>query len=284
MRIIRLFPRLTNATPQDELSVINRPPGLFDEADEVHISVAWTWDMKRAEELAEQWRYVAPVKIGGPATGTAGGDFTPGQYVKTGYVITSRGCPNRCWFCSVWRREGDMIRELPITEGWNVLDDNLLACSDEHIRAVFDMLNRQKRGTIEFTGGLEAKRLKPWHVEMMRALRPKQLFFAYDTPDDLEPLREAGKLLIEAGFTTAGHALRCYVLCGYKGDMMSQAEKRMQNTMAAGFVPMAMLWRDEKTGDKPKDWLDFQRQWARPAMICSSNQPCNSAGYSKDGR
>ena len=36
----------------------------------------------------------------------SGGDFVPGRYLAPGYVITSRGCPNRCWFCSVWRREG----------------------------------------------------------------------------------------------------------------------------------------------------------------------------------
>jgi hypothetical protein len=265
-RIIRLFPRQTSATPDDPLSVVNRMPGFFDEADEVHISVTWTWDLPRAEELAKAWEHAAPVKIGGPATGAAGGDFTPGQYVKTGYVITSRGCPNRCWFCSVWKREGT-LRELPITEGWNVLDDNLIACSDEHIKAVFSMLSRQKQ-PIQFTGGLEAARLKPWIAEGLRALKPKQMFFAYDTPDDLEPLRIAGKLLLDVGFTTASHTLRCYVFCGYKGDTMTAAEKRMKEAMEVGFVPMAMLWRNDKTGLKNTDWIPFQRQWARPAIIC----------------
>ena len=141
MKIIRVFPRRTKATPDDDLVRINQPPGFFDQADEIHISVAWTWDLPKAERLAKQWEQVAPVKIGGPATGMPGDDFTPGMYLKKGYVITSRGCPNRCWFCSVWKREGN-IRELPITEGWNVLDDNLLACSDDHIKAVFKMLAR----------------------------------------------------------------------------------------------------------------------------------------------
>ena len=144
MKVIRVFPRKTKATPTDDAVRINCGPELWDEADEVHISVAFTWDIPRTEWLAKQWAHVAPVKIGGPATGEKGGDFTPGMYLKHGYVITSRGCPNRCWFCSVPKREGD-IRELPITEGWNVLDDNLLACSDEHIRGVFAMLARQKK-------------------------------------------------------------------------------------------------------------------------------------------
>lgn len=35
VRIIRVFPRKTRATPRDELAAIDREPGFFDEADEV---------------------------------------------------------------------------------------------------------------------------------------------------------------------------------------------------------------------------------------------------------
>lgn len=265
--IIRVFPRRTKATPVDELAVVNRPPAWFDEADAIHISVAFSWDMNQAEWLAGQWERVAPVTIGGPATGEAGGDFEPGRYLKPGSVITSRGCPNQCWFCDVWRREG-AVRELPIRDGWNVRDDNLLACSDKHIRGVFAMLARNKRGDrpVEFTGGLEAARLKPWHIDGLRTLRPKQMFFAYDTPDDLEPLRTAGKMLLDAGWTVASKTLRAYVLCGYPRDTHEAADRRMHEALAAGFTPMAMLYRD-KVGETCHEWRQFQRRWARPALI-----------------
>jgi hypothetical protein len=168
------------------------------------------------------------------------------------------------------KREGD-LRELPITHGWNVLDDNLLACSDDHVRAVFAMLRGQKRfGRIEFTGGLEAQRLKPWHVEALRELRPKQMFFAYDTPDDLDPLRAAGASLLAAGFTTTSHVLRAYVLCGYPNDTFDAAALRMEQALDAGFMPMAMLFRD-KSGTRDKEWMRWQRQWARPALIARAS-------------
>ncbi|MCL5103035.1 MAG: hypothetical protein M1133_02815 [Armatimonadetes bacterium] len=110
-RIARVFPRRTKATPVDDLAFYDEP-GLFPPCvDEVHVSVTFTYDLPRAEHLAKAWERVAPVTIGGPATGMPGGEFTPGAYLKAGYVITSRGCPNRCWFCSVWRREGN-TREL----------------------------------------------------------------------------------------------------------------------------------------------------------------------------
>jgi hypothetical protein len=261
--ILRVFPRRTKATPDDANVRIGIGPGLFDKADEVHVSVTFSWDMPMAERLAKEWETVAPVKVGGPATGMRGEDFTPGMYVKEGYTITSRGCPNRCWFCDVWKREGP-VRELPIMRGNNVLDDNLLACSDEHIRKVFGMLDGEKN--IEFTGGLEAARLKEWHVIGLRALRPKQLFFAYDTPDDLPHLQRAGEMLLSAGFTAASHALRCFVLIGYPKDTMEYADKRMRETLTAGFTPMAMLWRD-RYGKRNGEWAKWQRQWARPAII-----------------
>jgi hypothetical protein len=265
-KVIRVFPRRTKATPIDEDVRINCGPELWDKADEVHISVAFTWDLPRAEWLAKQWGHIAPVKIGGPAIGEKSGDFTPGMYLKRGYVITSRGCPNHCWFCSVPKREGD-VRELHITEGWNVQDDNLLACSDAHINAVFEMLERQKH-PIEFTGGLESARMKPWIAAALHVLHPKQMFFSYDTPNDLEPLREAGKMLHDAGFTTISHCQRCFVLCGYPKDSMDLAEIRMKEAMDAGFTPMAMLWKDE-TGKQDRIWRKFQREWARPAIIYS---------------
>jgi hypothetical protein len=270
MKIIRVFPRKTSATHDDEDVRIACPPGLFDEADEVHIPVLFTWDKQTAERLAELWEQVAPVRVGGPAYDDPGGLFVPGLYVKKGYVMTSRGCPNRCWFCSVPKREGT-IREIPTTEGHNLLDSNILACSDNHIKAVFMMLEQGKKlykKPVEFTGGLEAKRMKLWVATSLKELKPKQLFFAYDTPDDLDPLIEAGKLLVDAGFKThpSSHVLRCYVLCGFKGDTFEKAEMRMKQTLHAGFTPMAMLYRDQK-GDRDKQLMRWQRVWARPSII-----------------
>jgi hypothetical protein len=271
MKIIRVFPRKTSATPDDADVRIKCQPGLFDEADEIHIPVIWTYDLPVAEKLEKLWRQVAPVRMGGPAFDDPGGEFVPGMYVKHGYVMTSSGCPNRCWFCSVWRREGG-IREIGISEGYNLLDSNILACSDDHIKAVFKMLAEGKkkfRKPVEFTGGLEAARLKQWHVDALRELRPKQLFFAYDTPDDLEPLIEAGKMLHAAGFTATSHCLRAYVLCGFKGDSHTKASKRMEEAMIAGFIPMAMLYRD-KEGKRDPAWTKWARLWARMAIINST--------------
>jgi hypothetical protein len=267
-RIARVFPRRTKATPEDALAFTAFPKKKdIPEVDEVHISVAFSYDLPKAETQEKEWRRLGvPVKIGGPALGLPGGDFTPGMYLKPGYVITSRGCNNHCWFCGVPQREGG-LRELPVTEGWNVLDDNLLGCSEQHIRAVFSMLKHQPERPV-FTGGLEAKLLRPWHVDCLREVKAKRLYFAYDTPDDYEPLVQAGRLLQNGGCTKASHAARCYVLIGYPGDTMDAAEKRLRQAWAAGFLPFAMLYRDDN-GKVNTDWSRFQRAWVRPEIVVS---------------
>jgi hypothetical protein len=209
-----------------------------------------------------------------------GAEFVPGKYIKHGYTFTSRGCPRRCWFCSVWKRD-PVPRLLPIQEGWNVLDDNLLACPRPHVEAVFHMLRRQRR-RVEFTGGLEALALEDYQVGLLADLKPRpSCFFAYDPGDAFETLQSAGRRLLAAGFTAASHRLRCYVLIGYPKDTFAAAESRLWAIAGVGFTPMAMLWRPETPSQDrwtpSPDWRAFQRRWARPAIIHAKGSPRKEA-------
>lgn len=267
-KIIRVFPRRTNATPDDELA-FTRPLMLgdeFDDISEVHISVAFTWDMQTAEDLEFSWRGLGvPVKMGGPAFGERmSPEFVAGRYVKKGFTITSRGCPNHCWFCEVGKRAQGRIIELPIEPGWNILDDNLLATSDKHFYSVMEMLKTQPPPA--FTGGLEAKILTEDRAEAIMALKPQRMFFAYDTPDDLEPLIDAGRTLQRVGLPQNSHRALCYVLCGYPKDTMEAAETRMWQTIEAGFMPFAMVYRDN-LGKRNPAWITFQREWANHFIV-----------------
>lgn len=267
-RVLRVFPRRTEMTPNDELARVGLPT-LWDRdlrPDVVKISVVWTWDKERAEEMAEEWATVCEdVQVGGPAYGDSGGDFWPGMFVKHGNTITSRGCPNHCWFCDVPPREGK-IRELPLMPGYNVLDNNLLACSDGHILKVFLMLEGQRLQP-HFSGGLEAARLKPWHVEWFVRLRPNVMWFAYDTPDDYEPLVVTSKLLTEAGLLEGAHRCCCYVLAGWnrveREDTIERAEKRVCDVVRLGFFPQAMLLDDGREWEDPerRTWKEWAARW-----------------------
>lgn len=79
MRIARVFPRRTSMTPTDDLAFVDCPPPLLamPEIDEVHVSVAFTWYMPKAERLAEEWRAagVPAGWVGQRSTGPAGNSF-----------------------------------------------------------------------------------------------------------------------------------------------------------------------------------------------------------------
>lgn len=233
---------------------------------EVHVSVTFTWDIEKADELYESWQILGvPVEVGGPAFDDRMGDFTPGLYVKQGMTFTSRGCNKSCWFCSVPRCSHGVIRELEILDGYNICDDNILGTSEAHFRKVIEMLRSQKERAV-FSGGLEPALLQSWHAELLKSINPKTMYTAYDTKDDYEAIRIMAKTFWDAGFSPKGRQIKCYCLCGYDGDTFEAAESRMKQIMGVGFLPFAMLFRDDNGETKP-EWRRFQREWANSFIV-----------------
>jgi len=266
MRIARVFPRRTKATPTDELAFVGMPPK-NTQVDRAIVSVTFTWDKLRGEQIAEEWSKICLTEIGGVAYGDVSGQFESGKFLQNGWTITSRGCPNYCWFCYAWKRVE--FQELNIIDGWIVQDDNLLACSQQHILDVFSMLKRQSNKPI-FSGGLEPTLLNDWNINLIVESKPERIFLAYDTKDDYDPLVSASKLLERAGIIRPkGRIACCYCLIGYPKDTIEQAEKRLEQILELGFMPFAMLWKKEDGTILDENWRKFQRFWARPAIIFS---------------
>jgi hypothetical protein len=238
--------------------------GQYPKKTPVRISVAFSWDLPEAQRLHRAWRaHFKDVRVGGPALDDPGGEFEPGRFVKPGNVITSRGCPNRCSFCFVPGREGP-IRELTIKEGWNVFDNNILACSRHHIETVFEMLRTQPK-PIRFSGGLDARLLKPWHVDLLKSIRIKRMWLACDSRRGFRDLEKAGDLLADF------HKEKkyCYVLVDYEpGDTPEKAEFRLMRVFNMGFMPFSMLYRDAHVPMKAHsdpEWRRLIRKWCNPA-------------------
>ena len=276
-RILRVFPRQTNLSPVDNLAFVGDPP-LVRAAEgavaEIHISCAFTWDVREATRLREAWQasYLRTVvQLGGPAIDTEPpGKFEPGLYIKQGVTITSRGCPNHCAFCLVPDREGG-IRELEIKPGNIIQDNNILATSRAHFRKVRAMLKTHPR-LPQFRGGLEAARLTDWHVEQLRGLRlPKGdgLWFACDTDGADKPLAKAvGKLR-----DLSRRTLRCYVLCAFGGDTVEKASARLERGWEIGCLPFAQLYQPpDKFIEYGQDWKRLARAWSRPAIMFSRHK------------
>ena len=152
------------------------------------------------------------------------------------------------------------LDEFPIG---NILqDNNILACSKRHRNRVFKMLKTQRQ--ISFRGGLESTRVTNQVVEDLRGLRISDLCLAYDHPNKEKPLIKAVNQLSKY---FKKYKLRCYVLIGYQNDTIEKAEYRLRRAWDIGTEPFAMLFKDKNNTKQSKEWRQFQRLWARPAII-----------------
>jgi len=259
MKFARVFPTRTSMSPTDPDAYFGEPDLFTPIYDKVLVSITFTWDKEKGIALAKKWKRHGDVSIGGVAIdGESLAPFRPGEFLRYGITITSRGCPNYCDFCMV--RHGRIIEYSFIPEGNIVQDNNLLACSNHHLGFVWEMLKGQK--AIELKGGLESSRITPKIAETLRGLRIKSLWLACDVHGAIKPLQKAVELLTKAGFTR--NHLFCYVLCGKN---MAEEEDRLKTVFNMGCMPFAQLYRNEKDDIKySKEWKNFARDWSRPAQ------------------
>lgn len=270
MRILRVFPRATALTPDDDMAVVGDPSLLRPSADEVRISVTFTWDVAEAVRLAQAWEvyYPGKVRVGGPAFGAAGGAFVPGRYVREGVTFTSRGCNNRCPFCLVPQREGRLVELERIAPGYIVNDNNFVQCSPAHRRQVYAMLTKQPKAAV-FSGGIQASLVTERVAAELRDIRIHELFLAADSDAALRPLERAvGRLSF-----LPRRKLRCYVLIGYGGETIEQAERRLERCWDAGVLPFAQLYQPaERWIEYPREWRALARKWSRPAAMVAAHK------------
>lgn len=264
MNIIRVFPRQTSCTPNDGNVFIGRPPlpGMRPPADEVHISVTFTWDLPLAAALAADWGQFYPtVKLGGPATDLkTAGPFIPGKYIKNGITFTSRGCNNHCPPCLVPKYEGRLVELADFPDGNIIQDNNLAQCSQAHRERVFDMLRRQPDKAY-FKGGIEASLVDDWWAAQLKTIRVGQVFLACDTPAAIHPLQRA----VEKIGWLGNQKLFCYVMIGR--ESLDQARARLESVYSLGCMPFAQLYQPADGWiDYSPAWKDLARDWSRPAI------------------
>ena len=317
-RILRVFPERTAMTPDDTYVAVGHPPLAFaipppELVDEVHISVVFSWHKVLSEKtLLPEWDAIYPgkVRVGGPAYESIecpAGDFRPARYLKRGVTLTSRGCPNNCWFCFVPKREGK-IREMPIMPGFHVQDNNLTACSRAHVENVFKMLAEQKDAT-NFTGGLECARLlsHSWFVDLLVAniRHIRQVFVAFDDEARDNVTRKGIALLRDKGLTR--RQIRCFVLAGFpknkehgvEEDSIDKAINRCERVWDWGGLPFMMLYRSadfqvpltiewrrlshEVSGPwGDPNWRKLQNLYTSPAVMFSTHHERNDDTDGKD--
>ena len=270
MKVLRVFPRRTSLTPKDDLVAIGYPKLWTYEADEVHISCVFTWDRDYCEELKKEWsQYYPIVRIGGPAYGLHSDGFMPGRYLRAGVTFTSRGCDFSCPWCLVPKMEGTFRILGNIAPGNVIQDNNILLANADHLRKVYSMLKTQR--AIRFSGGLDVRLLRDWHIEELRGLRIKELWLALDSWDTQRQFKKAIERLKRAGFYR--NQIRCYVVAGFD-EPTWESEGRLRFAYECGALPFVQLYQPplplkRMAGERSREDNLFIRKWSRPAAIKS---------------
>ena len=268
MNLIRVFPRRTSLTPTDPMAFVGNPPMDRPEADEVHVSCTFTWDLPEAHRLVKEWGQFYPVvKIGGPALETPLGPFVPGRYLMEGVTFTTRGCNKKCPWCLVPKREGLLAEIQDFPDGYIIQDNNLIQSGRDHMLKVFAMLDRQRRAAV-FSGGIDATLVDQWFVDQLKGIRVNSVFLAADTLGALKPLARAVDLLSFLG----RKKIRSYTLIGFNGESIDKAEHRLESVWALGSMPFAQLYQPpDRFITYNHAWRTLAKKWSRPAIMVASH-------------
>ena len=264
--LIRVFPRRTSFTPTDDMAFVGEPPLDRPEADEVHVSCVFTWDIPTARRLQLAWaQYYPVVKLGGPAIDGVVDGFVPGRYIREGVTFTSRGCNHRCRHCLVPEREGKFRILSDISPGWIIQDNNVLQGGMEHLRRVIAMLRQQNRA-VTFSGGLEAALVTQDVVDLLRTIKVNELYLACDSPANVSAMQRAATLLTPH---FGRRQLRCYVLIGPNQEA---SLCRLECCWDYGLLPFAQLFQPaDRLIEYSPEWRHLAREWSRPAAMFASH-------------
>lgn len=126
---------------------------------------------------------------------------------KTSYGFLTRGCPNKCRWCIVPKKEGNIQPYMDIEDITQngarpnavLMDNNVLAC-EYGIKQIEKIVGRGYR--IDFNQGLDARLVTPKIAEMFANVKwQKYIRFGCDTPKQVEECDKVISMIQEYGYT-----------------------------------------------------------------------------------
>jgi hypothetical protein len=182
-------------------------------------------------------------------------------YPNVDYAIgfLTRGCPNKCTWCVVPGKEGnikpyrtwqEIVR--PDTMILTLLDNNILAC-DYGIDQIKQLGKTKYK--VDFNQGLDARLVTPKIGRLLGKIHwQKYIRFACDTKSQMPFVEQAHKYCLEGGVAKSNFF--CYVLVRDIED----AYQRVEFLRKLGIDPFAQPYRDFENNIEP---TEEQRHFAR---------------------
>lgn len=174
-----------------------------------------------------------------------------GFFKDAATLFTTRGCPNKCKYCMVWRMESNEVNIIPswkdnITktdrEVCLISDNNFLNAPLEFIEEVVHTLNKYNKKVI-FNNGVDCKMINKDTAKLLASLKYVRSGFrtAFDRMDQDGHYQRAMELMLENNFKIRGNSYT-YVLFNYL-DTPQEAYYRGKECWKYKSVPYFMRYR-----------------------------------------
>lgn len=125
----------------------------------------------------------------------------------TAYGFLTRGCPNKCKWCVVPRKEGSIRPYMDIDdiaiEGRKkivLMDNNILAAGDYAVDQLHKIIDRGYR--IDFNQAMDARLVTPEYAEMLAQVKwiDRRIRFGCDTHNQIKDCERAIRLIQDNGY------------------------------------------------------------------------------------
>jgi hypothetical protein len=255
-------------------------PTLLDPPDKVYASCVFKWNQHLAQEMIATWGSMITVGGSGYDETVKLPDYVesmPPDYDLYGNShaigFISRGCPNKCPWCIVPRKEGKLRRvstAAEIAAGHDeviFLDNNFLALPDhcDDLR----WLAQQDSIKMDFNQGLDARLITDENAALLAKCRyclpgGEKVRLALDSISQKHALTRAIDILGKAGIKP--YTIFVYCLIGYSG-LESDIDRLLYlHSLRVRVFPMG--YRDLWTGEEPATGWDITLYKKYKRLIC----------------
>lgn len=186
------------------------------------------------------------------------------------YGFLTRGCPNKCKWCIVPRKEGNITANTDITEFWNgqkeaVLMDNNVLAHEHGLQQIEKIIRLGIK--VDFNQGLDARIVAQDKsiAELLSKVKwSRYLRMACDTKSQIPHIEKALENLNKYGLKN--YKVFVYVLV----KDIQDALERVEYLKEKGCSPFAQPYRDFTTNKEPNHELKRFARWVNHKAIFKS--------------
>lgn len=198
---------------------------------------------------------------------------------KTAYGFLTRGCPNKCKWCIVPRKEGNIkpymdVEDIAVDGRANLIlmDNNVLACDYGlgQIEKIIRLNEKRKRKIkIDFNQGLDARLVTDDIAKMLSHLKwIKRIRFGCDTPKQIEECERACALIDKHGYK-GEYFFYCILLEDFKESFYRVNYWKRKSS--GRYLPHCQPYRDINNPNRTiPQWQKDMAYWADKKMMFMS--------------